>query len=222
LADKEKTGFDAAADVRHQVYAGAGREDNAVWQAVDGTRGRVLADRKGGVFPAYFHSCCGGRTEDAKFVWPGGVHRGLVGVKDWGYCKRSPHYFWSSALAGAKFAGALKALGYKIHGGVDSAAVGEKSPSGRALSLRVEDRGGRRYLVSMVKLRSALGPDSLRSGKITRIKGKGRGFVFHGQGWGHGVGLCQWGARGMAEKGKGYKKILKHYFPRARLKKIRT
>ena len=59
----------------------------------------------------------------------------------------------------------------------------------------------------------AVDPWIIRSVYITGITARGKDFVFEGKGWGHGVGLCQWGAKVMGEKGYDYKKILEFYYP---------
>ena len=55
-----------------------------------------------------------------------------------------------------------------------------------------------------------------------QIKDKGKKIIFYGKGYGHGVGMCQWGARIMAEKGYNYTEIIKHYFPLLKIEKIST
>jgi stage II sporulation protein D len=64
--------------------------------------------------------------------------------------------------------------------------------------------------------RSALGPNLLRSTAFG-VEAQGDAFKFSGRGWGHGVGLCQWGARGMAREGRGWQEILMHYYPGAEI-----
>ena len=67
--------------------------------------------------------------------------------------------------------------------------------------------------------RSILGNTNLRSTWFT-VKASGRDYIFHGRGYGHGVGMCQWGAKGMSEEGKTYQEILEFYYPKAVIKKI--
>ena len=88
----------------------------------------------------------------------------------------------------------------------------------RVVSLRVITQNGR-IEVPTDKLRQALGPNWIRSTRISRITRQNQRFLIYGKGWGHGVGLCQWGARSMAERGWDYEKILRHYFPKAHLAK---
>ena len=70
------------------------------------------------------------------------------------------------------------------------------------------------------RFRLALGPEALRSTIITNLKAGKSTVSFEGRGWGHGVGLCQWGARGRALAGQNYKQILETYYPKAKLAKV--
>ena len=79
------------------------------------------------------------------------------------------------------------------------------SANGKTIALRAND------------LRTWLGPTDIQSAQIWRIIRRKNGYEFVGRGYGHGVGLCQWGARAQAEKGRGYRKILAFYFPEADL-----
>src|SRR5258708_12947807 len=67
--------------------------------------------------------------------------------------------------------------------------------------------------------RLAVGTDVMRSTLLTTVKKRGKVFHFEGHGWGHGVGLCQWGARGRALAGETYQKIIDIYYPNVRLVK---
>jgi stage II sporulation protein D len=80
--------------------------------------------------------------------------------------------------------------------------------------------GGSDVTVSPADLRSAIGAGELQSLRITHVNVKKKGLEFTGAGSGHGVGLCQWGARLQAEKGRGYEKILRFYFPGADLSEV--
>ena len=63
-----------------------------------------------------------------------------------------------------------------------------------------------------------MGPSALRSTRVLEIERDGDHFAFHGGGWGHGVGLCQMGAIGMAAQGTSGRKIVAHYYPGASLR----
>jgi stage II sporulation protein D len=91
--------------------------------------------------------------------------------------------------------------------------VSARSASGRAERVEVE-AGGRTASVSAVDLRRKLGWARLPSLAFD-VRPAGGAFAFEGRGRGHGAGLCQWGAAGLAREGKGYREILAHYYPGA-------
>jgi len=216
----ERQIFHAAADTQHQVYWGSTLEHDQAWEAVDATRDEALSDREGRILPSFFHSTCGGRTEDARLVWSPEARDDLVGVSDGSYCRSSPNYAWLTAIPEKDLVAGLERLGFETGGRVKTLRFGEITRSSRSQTLKVRSGEGR-HEVPLAKLRTVLGPNWIRSTRITRIERKGDRFVLYGQGWGHGVGLCQWGARGMAQRGASYKEILKHYFPKAHLTNIK-
>ncbi|MEK6544245.1 MAG: SpoIID/LytB domain-containing protein [Elusimicrobiota bacterium] len=221
LRGKPGAPFHLGSKANHQVYFGAAFEDFRALQAVEDTDGEVLYNSDGAPLEAYFHSCCGGRTADASDVWSAKAPRELKGVTDFGYCKMSPHYSWVTSLPVEELERALREVKPDFLGPVKGFSIGTLERSSRVLSLRVTTNFGR-FEVPTQKLRQALGPNWIRSTKITRIHfDKGR-FLIYGKGWGHGVGLCQWGAKGMADDGWDYQRILRHYFPGAKLARIES
>lgn len=205
--------FNIGTKSSHQVYWGAGVEDTRAKEAVDETRGLVLLDDQGAVVAGYFHSCCGGRTEDIRDVWGGSVNN-IISVSDFGSCQMSPHYSWATTLPLAELGAVLRRLGYTFHEPIKSFLIGEMTKSRRVLNFKVITANGR-LIVPAERLRQALGPNWMKSTKLTQIQFKNGRFVIHGNGWGHGVGLCQWGAKSMADKYWDYKRILRRYFPKA-------
>jgi len=102
-------------------------------------------------------------------------------------------------------------------GDISSVSVKKKSRSGRATSISIMHSTGA-FEVSGKDFREALGFENLRSTDFT-VKLKGDSVYFAGSGGGHGVGMCQWGAKGMAEDGRTYKEILKWYYPGITIKR---
>ncbi len=195
------------------IYEGMDREDPRTNKTVDATRGMVLTHR-GRLMLPYFSACCGGHTEYAHNVWAG-EQRTTRPVKC-PYCKGTPHYKWSARFSGDELGRRLRSLGVAK---VLSIRVVKRSRAGRRITeLRITHTAGA-TIVPLNKFRLLVGPDVIRSGlfKLSVRNGK---FVFTGRGWGHGVGLCQWGAKVMADKGKSYRKILSFYFPGAKLKRM--
>lgn len=206
-------GFDLAADTSHQVYGGLGAESDPVRRAVAATRGEVLVFQ-GRPILAAFHSASGGRTASAQEVWGQGLPY-LPSVPVEGE-EKSPDTYWRARVSKTKLARALAPLGHEL-GSIQRARVVERSASGRALGVELAgSRGSGRVLARA--LRTVLGESVLRS-TLFEIRDDGDGLVFVGSGHGHGVGMSQWGAQAMAERGASHAEILAAFYPGAELVK---
>ncbi|MBI4368864.1 MAG: SpoIID/LytB domain-containing protein [Elusimicrobia bacterium] len=215
-----KAVYHVGSRANHQMYFGATYEDDRARQAVEETRGEVIRDDRGAVLAGYFHSCCGGRTEDARQIWSQSASEKLVGVSDFGSCKISPHYAWVTSLPVEELERALVELGFAFDKPIRGFLVGRLTQSSRVVSLKVITNSGR-LEVPTDKLRQVLGPNWIRSTRITDIKFKNGRYLIYGRGWGHGVGLCQWGAYSLAlKKGWDYQRIVRHYFPKSSLNRM--
>lgn len=200
--------FDITSTMLDQVYEGAHLEDFRAKKAVSATRGEVLL-RSSSVFAAYYHSCCGGHTEYAHNVWPGEKDFSLV---DDPHCADSPKFNWRFEVPFTEFLGTLAENGYSFKNAhalstsplLDSPRIGE---------VIIEDDNGFKMLKA-TELRKIFGYANIKSTWFD-VAVKGKNIIFSGRGYGHGVGLCQWGAKGMAEKGFDYRDILKFYYPDA-------
>jgi stage II sporulation protein D len=202
--------FDLDRTASDQVYGGQAAEDEASRASVQRTRGRVLT-WQGQLALAQYHACCGGRTELPSAVW-GGQDQPWQQSVACGHCQDAPRYFWRWPESGAEGARELAAaLG--LTGEVLSVTVTHKTATGRAGEVEVRTRGDRLTLTGQ-ELRKRIGYDRLWSTSLTVESGPD-GFVFRGGGSGHGVGLCQWGARDMALKGLAAEAILRYYYPGA-------
>jgi stage II sporulation protein D len=198
-----------------QVYIGANAEDMAAFSAVRDTAGEILSYR-GEPALAVYHSNAGGQTEAAKEVW-GADYPYLKAVKS-PYDRSAPSFSWELSISGEALGGLLRKAGYNI-GDPVHITTKERSSTGRVKSLEVRDRSGGSLMLPGEHLRKAVGYAALRS-TLFNVKRVGGGFVFKGRGSGHGVGLSQWGAKGMAEKGFNYTLILRHFYPGTRLVKV--
>jgi stage II sporulation protein D len=196
-----------------QIYGGVAGETPAGTAAVNATAGQVL--NYGGAFARVaYSSCCGGHTEASSEAWgaaPIPYLRGVVCA----WCSASPNYRWSTtmllATLSARFSAGLEPLGE-----LQDLRVTERDASGRARAFElVAERGS--TIVQGSAFRRAIGPRVLRSLLVTKIERApiATDFSIEGAGLGHGVGLCQWGARGMALKGRSSSEILGYYFPGA-------
>lgn len=201
--------FHLGANVLSQVYAGAA-PNPAARAAAAATRGEVLV-RGNEPVEAFFHSTCGGRTERGLDAL--GRELPYLASVPCGYCHGAPGARWTFTRGGAELG---KALG--LPGPVTALKVTEKTPSGRVARVELQV-GGQRIGLTAVDLRQRLGWSKLPS-LAFEVKEKGGAFTFTGRGQGHGAGLCQWGAAGMAREGKGYRDILRHYYPGTELAKL--
>jgi len=227
----ESQGFDAWADTRDQVYAGVAGETAPVWEALRATRGEVVRYH-GALIEAYFHSTCGSstaavdeafRTTQARpYLRPvsdasGGGHY---------YCDLSPHFRWREEWDGTKLRAILSRtlpVVMNVEGGglqpIVDVAVTRTTESGRVGELRIAfAHGDVRVPGSDVRAVLRPQPDQLLGSaafhvSVTTDGGQVSRLVAVGTGWGHGVGLCQWGAVGRARAGQDYRKIVTTYFP---------
>jgi stage II sporulation protein D len=186
----------------------------AVRKAIEETKSQVLANASGKLLPAYFHADCGGQTEEASAVW--GPQEAKVGTATDAYCPFSPKAKWSWSLTSNEIYSKIRmALKLPWEGDLKEITVSEFTASGRVAKLALTTREGVRHFISGAQLRSLLGFDHLRSTAFTLSRQPSGQYKFDGRGYGHGVGLCQWGARKLANLGTNYKDILKHYYPSA-------
>ncbi len=207
--------YDVTSDVYSQIYGGKISERYRTNKAVDDTQNLVLT-YQGKILPAYFHATCAGHTEDVSLLWD--VRSlPLKGVVC-GFCKDSPHFSWHAAFSQSAIKEKLSQAGYKIDA-VKDIAINGRDGSARITSLKIS--GNKEELNIPAKdFRNIMGPDIIRSTNFSVDVNKD-GVAFEGFGWGHGVGLCQWGAYFMAKEGRSYKEILKHYYPGSDVETLR-
>ena len=212
-ADSKKD-YDLDGTVADQVYRG-NNIDSSSRAAVTATRGQVLS--KGGrLVSAFYSSTCGGETEDPGSVWPGRPSHGLQSV-ECGHCTNSHSMKWKATVSEEELLKAAAASGHRAKT-IDKLLVAEKHPSGRNANLELKTNRGA-VLWGANEFRQLLGWDKVRS-TLFRLKRLKDGYEVQGRGFGHGVGLCQWGAQGMDRKGIDYKEILERYYPDANLEAL--
>jgi stage II sporulation protein D len=203
--------YDLVPSEADQVYTGMDAEAPQTSAAVDATAGKVLRFGQGFAQIAY-SSCCGGHTESSADAWGGKPIAYLSGVACT-YCKDSSWYRWTQSIAADRFAAALGAQASAV-GEISSIALDSLDPSGRArFWIFSGPQGSARVRASDV--RRALGSrvlPSLLVNKIDLPAGAQQANI-NGAGLGHGVGFCQWGARGLAQTGASNAEILAYYFP---------
>ncbi len=216
-----KEGFDFC-DLTHcQTYGGLADESGIRDEALRATRSLVMS-HSGRPIEGLFHSTCGGHTSANQGVFGGRPLPYLQGVDDRDYCAASPHSVWSSRIPLEKISTVLAEeerlrANIPLHG----LAAGEREPGGRVFSLRLAGpRSGEIATMEFLsRIGKAVGWNQVKSNWFDVAVEEGFA-VFHGRGLGHGVGLCQWGARGMALSGARFDAILRHYFPGAQLRRL--
>jgi stage II sporulation protein D len=211
LGQFESASYDLCADQRCQVYAGLGAESERTTRAVGETRGLIALwqDRPAATF---YHSDSGGHTASSAEVW-GGELPYLPGVLD-PYGTASPRRTWTFSLRAGVLGQYLSAMGRPV-GEPRALNLAGYSASGRVTVLTVTGTAGRVELTGP-ELRGLLQRMGIFSTRLrldaTRAESETI-FILSGSGWGHGVGLSQWGAREMADRGMGFERILAHYYP---------
>lgn len=207
MQENKQKDFDLTSDVYSQVYGGRTSERYRINKAVDETRGMVLT-YQGKIFPAFYHATCGGHTEDASLFWNINIPP-LKGVSC-NFCQESPHFKWHKVLSRKEIRDALLKSGLTIEDIKDILILG-RDKSGRITDLKiVTDK--KEIKISAKDLRNILGPNIIKSTNF-QVEVIEDDVVFEGFGWGHGVGLCQWGAYFMAKQGYTYEQILEYYYP---------
>ena len=224
--------YDVDNTVMSQVFKGGCRNIPALSQAINATHGQALTSN-GVVFPAFFHSTCGGHTEAAAGIFPEhALVRPLCGV-NCPYCTQSPGYRWSAKFSkqalGLKMrtlipnVGQIESLSFSDAKGLPLGAPGASGGAAadfrRVQTVLVKHTNGTSSLQGNA-FRLAVGPRELKSLLWGQIADRGDALEISGAGFGHGVGLCQYGSQGMAQAGESYTRILGFYFPGAALTRL--
>ena len=238
-----KKGYDVSGSIKSAFYRGLTGENEKTTAAVEKTRGIVLkAEDK--YLNAFYSANSAGRTESAESVW-GGKYP-LTGVTDphlsfesdppapyelarWILSEPEsfsshPDYYYRSSYRWRLIVTAdeIEAINRHSVGDIISITTRGRGNSGRVEKILIKGTEGEQ-IIKGDKIRNSLG--GLRSSLFIMMpkldkKGMPEYFIFAGAGWGHGVGMCQTGAAGMAHEGYSYSEILNHYYPQAELTSI--
>ena len=199
--------FDVESSIMDQVYNYENSKNKRVRRAVVQTANQVLKVKRS-VLKAHFHSNCGGQTISPKLVWGIGRNAGTIGR-----CPAKSHFHWKKTISAADLRNKISKTGRNV---------------GQILSLRATKRDrkrvievevlttGKRLVFSGHEFRKLIGFSQLKS-TLFKIDRSEKQWLIRGQGYGHGVGLCQWGTKSLAERGMGYRRILSYYYPKARV-----
>lgn len=202
--------YDLDKGIQDQVYSGVAVETPRADLAVDKTAGVYLGLNNEPV-KTYFHARCGGSTETEYWVWKmkSKANQRRVACP---FCRGS-RYSWFTDIRLSDFFRILKIP--TVTANQFSLKPGSRSPSGRLDSIEIR-AGNKTKVIPTDEFRAKLGYTRLKSAlfdwKVSRDS-----VQFDGYGAGHGVGMCQWGARYLAEKKRNFSEILAYYYPGLKL-----
>jgi SpoIID/LytB domain protein len=231
--------FDLESSEADQVFGGQTKSLKAA-EAVRATRGQIIT-YNGRLIRAYFSSQCGGRPASARWAWSGEQEysfneaKPLQGSKRKAYCQQSPLYRWNVTRSDDDATQRLRAYGRSIKADfgtvqrIREIAITERNEAGRPNRYRVTDVTGATYELSPEQIRVGTNysaPSLPPISKETRINSGdvdvevwANQIRFHGRGWGHGVGMCQYCARGMAQQGMDWPGMIAEFYPGAKVSK---
>lgn len=214
LGRRKLKGYDLESTVEDQVYLGVSSENSHTSKAVHETKGEILVDENGIPLITLFHSSGGGYTDSIENIWQ---HRKDIKPSKHiqpkpDYDDKSPHFKWKRSFN-------LKDISKKVDdlkiGSVKDIKPVKRSVAGRVMKIKLKGSLGEK-IINGEEFRMYL---RLPSSKFN-IKLSNGTASLHGSGYGHGLGLSQWGAKALAEKGLSYKQILSHYYNGAKIVKI--
>lgn len=208
------------ADTGDQVYRGRDVEDPRTDAALTTTAGRV-AVYDDELITAYFSSCCGGRTVPAEEAWPGSAPVPYLGGVDCPWCVDCPNHEWELRLEFDQLSAALAEAGY-TNAPLCGLRPSTSTRSGRVTAVEFTNTAGESFSLGGEELRRVVGYSRLKSTRFAIASSDAAGLNLRGGGYGHGVGLCQWGARGMAEAGYELEEIIDFYYPGAEVRDYRS
>jgi len=209
-----------------QAYKGKTKLHKNVVLAIESTRGQLLYFNDK-LFPSYYHDSCGGHTTSAAQVWPRINSGQFPSRMPWpttttcSHCEKSQENKWTFEISRGSLKRSLEGAGYKV-GLLPSVRVIDKDEGGHIKNVSI-DSDLKSIVCNAESLRALLGYSSLRSTlfKVSQPLNPdgtlGDMIVFQGDGHGHGVGLCQFGAQQMARKGANYREILARYYSKCRI-----
>ena len=211
LSRHESAGYNLCARDHCQVYGGLDGEAPETNRAVDATHHAVLA-WKGSLANTFFFANCGGRTADPADAWEGSESIPYLRSVRCRFCRNGRHFRWDAVVDERTLLQSFDRAGVGIERPIRSIKTSGTTHSGRAASVVIRHAGGEVRLRAG-RFRMIAGPAVVRSTMISGVRRTKGGFYFFGKGWGHGVGLCQEGAKSLAGRGTGYEDILDFYYP---------
>jgi stage II sporulation protein D len=213
MDQRDRELYHVQAGILDQAYSSAitPAQRARVKSAIDLTHHMVMT-RYGEIIKAYYHADCGGQTEDPDYVWGRSKKRhNLQSVTD-PQCALNPQSKWDLEIPLAEILEKLDSRSSGALKNIKSVRVVSRTPSGRVAVLAFSGSNNKQVLISGNDLRGLVGYMKLKSTSF-EVEIVNGAVNFTGRGFGHGSGLCQNGAKFLAEKGALVKDILKHYYP---------
>lgn len=218
---REKYGTDMSTDKEETQAYNPSAITDAITEAVNVTRGMILS-HNGKYVRGWFHAASGGRTTSAKagLAFEDDEPPYTKSVEVPAELRHIPEaeLNFEATYTYAELANLLSAAGHSV-GQVQGVSILEKDATGRATLIRVEHSRGQLDLAGAV-FRIAVGPDKMRSTMVTGIENSSSGVRMVGKGFGHGVGMSQWGAYGMANEGQSPEEIVTYFFEDVQVQKL--
>ena len=227
IAFRQRKNWDVIDTAGSQAYIGIVTDDR-LDKACSMTKGMVLT-WGAEIVPGYFSSCCGGLAATAtEGIGPNPINslKPLLGHTGTGYCQEAPLYSWSRECDPDELAAAIRASA--IHGtsasrirSISKIEIIKKNKHGRGIGLSITDISGNNIEMAASKLAtisSRLADGRFYSGWLEGYVVGGR-LKLSGHGYGHGVGLCQYGSAAMDRQGKSFWQMIEYYYPQAEIKK---
>ena len=226
IIERQKQAFDVLPTIADQVYGGVPAEmpqcNKAIYECKD-----LVAVYHDSLIYAYYHSTCGGKTADVEDVWdkpPLPYLRSIDDCDNGGtpFCRASPNFAWEESWSASTLSDIIDRFSRETFpqnpasGRLLGFTVESRFPCGRIKSCGIKTSSGEyRYggdKIRFVLRRAEKGNPILRSAIITSFTWSGATVKAHGKGYGHGVGLCQFGAIGRALAGQSFEQIIKAYY----------
>lgn len=213
----KRDGFNLCDTTHCQLYNGYENIKEKAAKAVNETRGKIL-EYRGKPAWTFYHSICGGKTDDASEIWPYEKKPYLKSIKDGPsirpYCHKAAGFLWRTKINLSKFEKFAATKIFKTRLPLTAVKIQGRTSGGRARNILFIS-GKYSKMVSATDFYHLAGRyfgwEAIRS-TMFDIYFEGVYIVFYGKGHGHGVGLCQHGADTMAELGYNYTQILQHYY----------
>jgi len=203
--------YDHVDHIGSQVYRGRSSITPEAREAVQATRGEVLT-YDGRIIQAVYSSSSGGHTADNEDVWEADRQLPYLRGKHDPYDTSSPHANWSASIPRDML---LQALSEHYGLDVEGFHLGERSEDGRVQTIELLAADGQRHPVQSNDFRLFVNrtiPGVNLKSTLFDARRRGERYIFEGHGYGHGVGLSQWGAHEMARRGHDYRDILSFYY----------